>query len=67
MVKAIQGIPAEEADNYAAYMEHRLRLATSTDGGKTLGPVSLERVNQDLTAILIKQISSFYMRYFLMK
>ncbi|TGO45187.1 hypothetical protein BCON_0414g00020 [Botryotinia convoluta] len=39
MVKIIQGIPAEEADNYSAYMEHRLRLATSTDGGKTLGPL----------------------------
>ncbi|KAF7961110.1 hypothetical protein EAE96_000777 [Botrytis aclada] len=39
MVKIIQGIPADEADNYSAYMEHRLRLATSTDGGKTLGPL----------------------------
>ncbi|KAF7888564.1 uncharacterized protein EAF02_003105 [Botrytis sinoallii] len=39
MVKNVQGIPAEEIDNYSAYMEHRLRLATSIDGGKTLGPL----------------------------
>ncbi|TGO39914.1 hypothetical protein BHYA_0045g00070 [Botrytis hyacinthi] len=39
MVKIIQGMPAEEADRYSAYMEHRLRLAMSTDGGKTLGPL----------------------------
>ncbi|KAF5868668.1 uncharacterized protein Bfra_012316 [Botrytis fragariae] len=39
MVKIIQGIPAEETDNYCAYIEHRLRLATSTEGGEILGPV----------------------------
>ncbi|TGO18586.1 hypothetical protein BTUL_0009g01060 [Botrytis tulipae] len=39
MVKIIQGVPTEDADKYSAYMEHRLRLATSTDGGKTLGPL----------------------------
>ncbi|TEY71213.1 hypothetical protein BOTCAL_0098g00020 [Botryotinia calthae] len=39
MVKTMQGIPAEQADKYSAYMEHRLRLATSTDDGKTLGPL----------------------------
>ncbi|KAF7953870.1 uncharacterized protein EAE97_001269 [Botrytis byssoidea] len=42
MVKIVQGVRTEEADNYSAYMEHRLRLATSTDGGKTLGPLLLE-------------------------
>ncbi|KAK6612082.1 hypothetical protein H4I96_01295 [Botrytis cinerea] len=39
MVKVMQDTPAEEADKYSTYMEHRLRLATSNDGGKTLGPL----------------------------
>ncbi|KAM0128228.1 hypothetical protein ACHAP3_008449 [Botrytis cinerea] len=39
MVKLMQDTPAEEADKYSTYMEHRLRLATSNDGGKTLGPL----------------------------
>lgn len=67
MVKVMQDTPAEEADKYSTYMEHRLRLATSNDGGKTLGPVSLTRVEQNLTPSLIESISSFYMKCFRIK
>ncbi|KAJ8066496.1 hypothetical protein OCU04_005555 [Sclerotinia nivalis] len=42
MVRSLQHAPAEEVDNYFAYMKHRLRLATSNDGGKTLGPLLSE-------------------------
>ncbi|KAF7934416.1 hypothetical protein EAE99_002868 [Botrytis elliptica] len=54
MVKNVQGIPAEETDNYSAYMEHRLRLATSTDGGKALGPL--------LHEVLSNKVSNSEMR-----
>ncbi|TGO81903.1 hypothetical protein BPOR_0977g00020 [Botrytis porri] len=55
MVKIIQGIPAEKADNYSAYMEHRLRLATSTDGGEILGPL--------LHEVLSNKVSNPEMRF----
>ncbi|KAF7857021.1 hypothetical protein EAF04_009781 [Stromatinia cepivora] len=42
MVRSLQHAPAEEVDNYFAYIKHRLRLATSNDGGKTLGPLLSE-------------------------
>ncbi|TGO28921.1 hypothetical protein BPAE_0021g00460 [Botrytis paeoniae] len=49
MVKIIQGICAEDADNFSAYMEHRLRLATSTNGGKTLGPLLDEVLSNEVS------------------
>ncbi|KAF7902413.1 hypothetical protein EAF00_002316 [Botryotinia globosa] len=54
MVEIIQRVLTEEADKYSAYMEHRLRLATSTDGGKTLGPL--------LHKVLSKKVSNHGMR-----
>ncbi|TGO66002.1 hypothetical protein BOTNAR_0070g00020 [Botryotinia narcissicola] len=49
MVKIIQGVPTEEADKYSAYMEHRLRLATPTDGGKTHGPLLHEVLSNKIS------------------
>ncbi|CAD6441817.1 74986a37-1dfb-473a-af30-479334f59ff8 [Sclerotinia trifoliorum] len=42
MVRSLQHVPEEEVENYFAYIEHRLRSATSNDGGKTLGPLLSE-------------------------